>query len=122
MRTARSRATASRCGRAGARKLITALWNAGLIDEVDLFVQPMVLGEGVPLLLPSRRAPPSRCRAARGMPGDLVELRYSVVRVDHRENARATVAFLGVRSGATPQQRRSGRRLGCPWRVAQYGG
>lgn len=62
----------------GGGDLVTALWNAGLIHEVDLFVQPIVLGAGVPLL----RQPHDRRRlaltVARGLPGDLVELRYTV--------------------------------------------
>jgi dihydrofolate reductase len=63
----------------GGARLITALWNHGLIDEVDLFVQPVVLGAGIPLLLSEHAQRRLALRSARGMAGDLVELRYSVV-------------------------------------------
>ncbi len=63
----------------GGGQLVTALWTAGLIDEVDLFVQPVVLGDGIPLF----RTPHARRRlqllTARGLPGDLAEVRYTVV-------------------------------------------
>jgi riboflavin biosynthesis pyrimidine reductase len=62
------------------RQLITALWNAELIDEIDLFVQPVVLGEGVPLFLPGHKRRSLTLVEARAMPGDLVELRYRVAR------------------------------------------
>jgi dihydrofolate reductase len=62
----------------GGAQLITALWNEGLIDEIALFVQPIVLGEGIPLLLPRHARRRLQLRAARPLAGDLVELRYTV--------------------------------------------
>ncbi len=62
----------------GGSQLVTALWDAGLIDELDLFVQPVVLGSGIPLLGDGHVRSDLKLLAARGVPGDLVELRYAV--------------------------------------------
>ncbi len=37
----------------GGGKLNTSLLNAGLIDEIQIFVMPIVIGEGIPLFDPS---------------------------------------------------------------------
>ena len=64
----------------GGGQLVTTLWDADLIDEIRLFVQPIVLGDGIPLMLPRHQRRGLKLMRARGVPGDLVELQYAVVR------------------------------------------
>ncbi|MBA4370418.1 MAG: dihydrofolate reductase [Coriobacteriaceae bacterium] len=60
----------------GGGKLATALSDAGLVDEYLVAVQPILLGDGIPLW----RTPHARTRlelvAARAWPGGIAELRY----------------------------------------------
>ena len=62
----------------GGSKLASSLWDDGLVDELRIFVMPVVLGAGVPLLA----SPHARRRVARTdtrpWPGGAVELRYRV--------------------------------------------
>jgi dihydrofolate reductase len=62
----------------GGGKLVTALWNAGLIHEIRLFVQPIVLGDGIPLLLADHARRRLSLVDARALPGNLVEVHYTV--------------------------------------------
>lgn len=62
----------------GGGKLAASLWNAGVLDELRIFVMPTVLGGGVPLFAP----PYDRRRVRRTLTREhgqgMVELRYRV--------------------------------------------
>ncbi len=64
----------------GGSRLLTTLWDAGLIDAIDLFVQPIVLGDGIPLLETPHASRRITLSQARSHPGGLAELRYEVER------------------------------------------
>lgn len=63
----------------GGTALTTSLWNAGLVDELRLFVQPTILGDGLPLLAADHRRRGLELVTAKPWPADLVELHYRVV-------------------------------------------
>jgi dihydrofolate reductase len=60
----------------GGGLLATALAEAGLIDEYLIAIQPILLGEGIPLWRSLRRPVRLECTMARQWSGGLVELRY----------------------------------------------
>jgi len=62
----------------GGGALASTLVSAGLVDEIDLFVQPVVLGDGIPLWRPPLRRRDLELLETRAWPGDLVQLRYRV--------------------------------------------
>ena len=62
----------------GGGELASLLVSAGLVDEIDLFVQPVVLGDGIPLWRPPLRERHLELVEARPWPGGLAELRYRV--------------------------------------------
>lgn len=66
----------------GGGEVASALISAGLVDEIDLFVQPVVLGDGVPLFNPPMETRRLRLLETRAWPADLVELRYRVLGED----------------------------------------
>jgi dihydrofolate reductase len=62
----------------GGSKLAASLWDDGLVDELRLFVMPVVLGGGIPLLAePHARRRVTRT-GTRPLGGGAVELRYRV--------------------------------------------
>lgn len=64
----------------GGGRLAGTLLDAGLVDEVDLFVQPVVLGGGIGLFGdgPNRRH--LEPAGTKTWPGGLIELRYTVAK------------------------------------------
>lgn len=62
----------------GSIELMGSLMAAGLVDELELFVAPVVLGEGIPLLAPG--APPLALalRESEQWSGGVMRLRYAV--------------------------------------------
>lgn len=62
----------------GGGRFATNMLAAGLIDEVRLFVQPMVLGGGVPLWRRLGEPVKLELEEAKAWPGGLAELRYGV--------------------------------------------
>jgi dihydrofolate reductase len=60
----------------GGAKVAMAAWNAGLVDELDIFVQPMVLGSGIALFDAEHARRGLDLIEARTWPGGIVELRY----------------------------------------------
>lgn len=60
----------------GGGVLASALVSAGLVDEVDLFIQPIILGDGVPLWVKPMTPRSLTVVEARSWPGDLVQVRY----------------------------------------------
>jgi len=63
----------------GGGELASSLMSAGLVDEIDLFVQPVVLGDGIPLWRPPLERRGLDLIEACALPGGLAELRYRVV-------------------------------------------
>lgn len=64
----------------GGAGLIASFLDAGEIDEFDIHVIPVFIGEGIPLVAPSHRDVPLRLRSSRKYPDGVVRLRYEVVR------------------------------------------
>lgn len=64
----------------GGGELIASFLDAGEIDELDLHVIPVLIGEGIPLVAPRHRDVPLRLCSSRKYPDDVVRLRYEVVR------------------------------------------
>ena len=64
----------------GGGDLIASFLDAGEIDEFDIHVIPVFIGEGIPLVAPRHRDVPLRLRTARKYPDGVVRLRYDVRR------------------------------------------
>jgi len=62
----------------GGGELASTLVSAGLVDVIDLFVQPIVLGDGIPMWRPPLERQDLELEEARAWPGDLAEPRYRV--------------------------------------------
>ena len=50
------------------------------LDEFDIHVMPVLIGEGIPLVAPRHRDVPLRLRSSRKYPDGVVRLRYEVAR------------------------------------------
>jgi dihydrofolate reductase len=72
----------------GGGQLIASFLDAGEIDEFDLHVIPVLIGEGIPLIAPQHRDVELRLIAARTYADGVVRLRYEVPR-SVRESGRA---------------------------------
>jgi dihydrofolate reductase len=64
----------------GGGGLIASFLDAGEIDEFDIHVIPVFIGEGIPLVAPRHRDVPLRLRSSRKYPDGVVRLRYEVMR------------------------------------------
>jgi dihydrofolate reductase len=64
----------------GGGGLIASFLDAGEIDEFDIHVIPVFIGEGIPLVEPRHRDMPLRLRSAKKYPDGVVRLRYEVER------------------------------------------
>jgi dihydrofolate reductase len=64
----------------GGGELIASFLDAGEIDEFDIHVIPVLIGEGIPLIAPRHRNVPLRLRSSRKYPDGVVRLRYEVSR------------------------------------------
>jgi riboflavin biosynthesis pyrimidine reductase len=64
----------------GGSGLIASFPDAGEIDEFDIHVIPMLIGDGIPLVAPRHRDVPPRLRSARKYPDGVVRLRHEVVK------------------------------------------
>lgn len=64
----------------GGAELIASFLDAGEIDEFDIHVIPVFIGEGIPLVAPRHRDVPLRLRSSRKYPDGVVRLRYEVAR------------------------------------------
>jgi len=62
----------------GGGGLIASFLDAGEIDEFDIHVIPVFIGEGIPLVAPRHRDVPLRLLSSRKYPDDVVRLRYEV--------------------------------------------
>ena len=64
----------------GGGGLIASFLDAGEIDEFDIHVIPVFIGEGIPLVAPRHRDVALRLRSSRKYPDGVVRLRYEVAR------------------------------------------
>jgi dihydrofolate reductase len=64
----------------GGAGLIGSFLDAGEIDEFDIHVMPVFIGEGIPLVAPRHRDVPLRLRASQSYPDGVVRLQYEVAR------------------------------------------
>ena len=64
----------------GGGGLIASFLDAGEIDEFDIHIVPVFIGEGIPLVAPRHRDVPLRLRSAKKYPDGVVRLRYEVER------------------------------------------
>jgi dihydrofolate reductase len=64
----------------GGGGLIASFLDAGEIDEFDIHVMPVFIGEGIPLVAPRHRDIPLRLRSSESYPDGVVRLRYAVER------------------------------------------
>jgi dihydrofolate reductase len=60
----------------GGGQINTLLWNAGLIDEMQVFVMPIVLGEGIPLFAPHPQEGMLALQESQAFASGAVLLRY----------------------------------------------
>jgi dihydrofolate reductase len=66
----------------GGARLVAAFLNAGLVDEIRLFVIPTLLGAGIPLFRDITAAPGLDLLDSRPYPNGVVELHYAVRRAE----------------------------------------
>jgi dihydrofolate reductase len=64
----------------GGAGLIASFLDAGEIDEFDIHVIPVFIGEGIPLIAPRHRDVPLRLRASKKYPDGVVRLHYEIER------------------------------------------
>ena len=64
----------------GGGGLIASFLDVGEIDEFDIHVIPVFIGEGIPLVAPRHRDLPLRLRSIKKYPDGVVRLRYEVPR------------------------------------------
>jgi dihydrofolate reductase len=64
----------------GGGELIASFLDAGEIDEFDIHVMPVFIGEGIPLVAPRHRDVPLRLRSAKKYPDGVLRLRYELPR------------------------------------------
>lgn len=62
----------------GGGELATTLMEAGLIDEIDLYVQPVLLGDGIPLWRPPMTTRLLELVETKSWPSGIAQLRYRV--------------------------------------------
>jgi dihydrofolate reductase len=62
----------------GGGELIASFLDAGELDELDIHVIPILIGEGIPLIAPRRRDVPLTLLASRRFPDGVVRVRYRV--------------------------------------------
>lgn len=64
----------------GGGELIASFLDAGEIDEFDIHVIPVFIGDGIPLVAPRYRDVPLRLRSTQKYPDGVVQLRYDVTK------------------------------------------
>jgi dihydrofolate reductase len=64
----------------GGGELIASFLDGGEIDEFDIHVIPVLIGEGIPLVAPRHRDVSLRLRLSKRYPDGVVRLRYEVAR------------------------------------------
>jgi dihydrofolate reductase len=64
----------------GGAGLIASFLDAGELDELDIHVIPVLIGEGIPLVAPHHRDIPLRLRSSAAYPDGVVRLQYELAR------------------------------------------
>lgn len=64
----------------GGAGVIGSFLDAGEIDEFDIHMMPVFIGEGIPLVAPRHRDVPLHLRSSKRYPGGVLRLRYQVIR------------------------------------------
>jgi dihydrofolate reductase len=64
----------------GGGELIASFLDIGEIDEFDIYVIPVFIGEGIPLIAPRHRDVPLSLLSTRKYPDGVVRLHYQVIR------------------------------------------
>jgi dihydrofolate reductase len=64
----------------GGATLIASFLDAGELDEFDIHMIPVFIGEGIPLVAPRHRDIPLRLLTSRKYPDGVVQMRYRVDR------------------------------------------
>ena len=64
----------------GGGELATSLWDAGLVDTIELGISPVVIGRGRPFLPGPASAQPLRLTHQQAFPSGLLVVHYDVVR------------------------------------------
>jgi riboflavin biosynthesis pyrimidine reductase len=64
----------------GGGELIASFLDAGEIDEFDIHVIPVFIGDGIPLVAPRHRDVSLRLRSCKKYPDGVVRVRYEVAR------------------------------------------
>ena len=64
----------------GGAGLIASFLDVGEIDEFDIHIIPVLIGDGIPLMAPRHRDIPLRLRSSKKFPDGIVRIRYEVVR------------------------------------------
>lgn len=64
----------------GGGELIASFLDAGEIDEFDIHVIPVFIGQGIPLVAPRHRDVPLRLRSSRKFSDGVVRLRYEIAK------------------------------------------
>jgi dihydrofolate reductase len=66
----------------GGGGLIGSFLDEGAVDEFVMHVIPVFIGEGIPLIAPRHRTVPLQLESSRSYPDGVVQLHYSVQKVD----------------------------------------
>jgi dihydrofolate reductase len=64
----------------GGGELIASFLDAGELDELDIHMVPVLIGEGIPLVARRHREVPLRLLASRKHPDGVLRLRYEIRR------------------------------------------
>jgi len=62
----------------GGGRIIASFLDEGEIDEFDIHVMPVFIGDGIPLVAPRHRDIPLRLLSSQKYPDGVVRLRYHV--------------------------------------------
>lgn len=62
----------------GGGTLFRSLLDARLVDTIELAIMPILLSQGIPVLLPGLPSPPLRLDSCRTLPSGIVLIRYRI--------------------------------------------
>ena len=68
----------------GGGEIIASFLDEGEIDEFNIHMIPVLIGEGIPLIQPRHRLTPLKLLSAKKFPDGVVNLRYGVLPSNHK--------------------------------------